>query len=78
MYSDILKHKLKEMRELKGYTQESIAKELKVSQGTYSSWETGRKTPEIKTLLRIADYYEIELDYLFGRDLEMNRKIKNK
>lgn len=65
------------MRLLKGYTQENIAKDLNVSQGTYNNWETGRRIPELQTILKIADYYNIELDYLFGRDVEMNEKLKN-
>ena len=77
MYTEILKHRLREMRLLKGYTQENIAKDLNVSQGTYNNWETGRRIPELQTILKIADYYNIELDYLFGRDVEMNEKLKN-
>lgn len=77
MYTDVLKHKIREMRELKGLTQETIAHELKVSQGTYNNWETGRRIPELSTILKIADLYEIELDYLFGRDVEKAKKLKN-
>lgn len=77
MYADILRHRLKEMREIKGLTQDTIARELKVSQGTYNNWETGRRTPELQTILKLADYYDIQLDYLFGRDIEMHKRLKN-
>ena len=77
MYSDVLKHKIKELRTLKGYKQEYIAQILEVSQGTYNNWETGKRRPELDTIIKIADFYDVELDYLFGRDVEVNRKLKN-
>jgi transcriptional regulator with XRE-family HTH domain len=78
MYEDILKHKIKELREAKDQKQQAIAEELGVSQGTYNNWETGKRVPELKTILKIADFYEVTLDYLFGRDVETIKKIKEK
>lgn len=43
MYEDILKHKIKELREAKDQKQQAIAEELGVSQGTYNNWETGKE-----------------------------------
>lgn len=76
MYSDILKHKIKELRLLKGLKQEDIASTLGVSQGTYNNWETGRRKPELETILKIADFYDVGLDFLFGRDLGTIKHVK--
>lgn len=76
VYKKILSYKIKSLREVKGIKQETIAQELGVSQGTYNNWETGRRTPELETIIKIADYYEVELDYLFGRDIKTTRRIK--
>lgn len=78
MYQDILKHKIKELREAKSYKQEAIATEMGVSQGTYNNWETGKRIPALQTILKLADYYEVELDYLFGRDINTIKKVKQK
>lgn len=76
MYTEILKHRIRELREIKGFKQEDVAHTFDVSQGTYNNWETGRRTPELKTILRIADFYDVELDYLFGRNVATARRIK--
>ncbi len=78
MYKDILKHRIREMRIIKGLRQEDIAAELGVSQGTYNNWETGRRTPELETILKIADFYDVKLDYIFGRDTEEYKKLKER
>ena len=78
MYSEILKHRVKELRQIKGYKQYYIAEILGVSQGTYNNWETGKRIPSLDTIIKIADIYDIELDYLFGRNVEANKKLKEK
>lgn len=76
MYSDILKLRLKELRTLKGLKQQEVAYYCGVSQGTYNNWETGRRTPEIETIIKLADFYTVDLDYLFGRDTQTLRRLK--
>ena len=58
---------LKDLRESRNLTQSELAKILGVAQSTYSQYEIGdRKLPDdLKT--KIADYYEVTIDYLFGR-----------
>lgn len=50
-----------------GKSQESIAKELDVSQSLINNWETGRSTPAPEMLQYIADYFDLSIDYLVGR-----------
>lgn len=60
--------KLKELRKLNKLNQTKIAKFLKVAQITYSRYETGKSEPNIETLCKLADYYNISLDYLCGHN----------
>lgn len=60
--------RLKELRKEKNITQEELAKILNTQQRTYSGYEIGRSEPTIETLTKLADYYNVSLDYLVGRD----------
>ena len=43
-----------------------IALKLSVSQSTISAYEIGERTPDLETLLAIADFFNVSLDYLVG------------
>ena len=60
--------KLKELRKSKKLTQTDLANSLYMTQNCYSSYECGRTEPNIETLCKIADFYNVSLDYLVGRD----------
>ena len=59
--------KLKELREEKKITQEELAKILKIEQNTYSNYEKEKTQPKLETLIKIADFYNVSLDYLLER-----------
>lgn len=50
----------------KRYTQESFAEAFGVSVDTIKNWEQGRFTPNIDTLIELCDFFECDIDYLFG------------
>ena len=52
---------LKELRKEKGLTQEQLAELVYVSDRTVSRWETGSNLPSLDILIRISDYYNVEL-----------------
>lgn len=58
--------RLKELRNEKELSQTELAKELKVSQRSISSWETGFRQPDFETLRLIAEYFDVTTDYLLG------------
>ena len=60
--------RLRELREKKNLTQTALAKDLKVSNTTISNWEAGYRQPDLDSLIRLANYFDVSLDYLFGRD----------
>lgn len=59
--------KLIELRKTKKLTQTEIAKHLNLTQSTYQHYENERAEPNIKTLCRLADLYNVSLDYLVDR-----------
>lgn len=59
---------LKELRISKKLTQADIGKYLNITTPTYNGYETEKYEPTISTLCKLADYYNVTLDYLVGRE----------
>ena len=57
---------LKELRTANGITQAELAKVLKISSSTIGMYEQGRREPDKKILLAMADYFKVTTDYLLG------------
>lgn len=69
MYKEIFSNMLKKARIEAGYTQEEIAKILGISQITISRYEKGTREPDIETLGKLIDFYEIDANRLLGTGL---------
>lgn len=59
---------MRDMREDLKLNQATFAKELGVPVSTYSSWERGRTSPDITTVIKIADFFDCSIDELVGRE----------
>lgn len=59
--------RLKEIRKAKGISQLKLAMDLNANQNTISRYETGQREPSINELIKIADYFNISVDYLLER-----------
>lgn len=59
--------RLKSLRKKCGYTQVSLAETLSVSKGTVAMWETGKRTPDFETLIRLSDLFDVRTDYILGK-----------
>ena len=59
--------RLKELREKKKITQQKLAIELNMSQNTISRYENGIREADYKSLISIADYFNVSIDYLLER-----------
>ncbi len=66
MYEETFAQKLAQARKDAGYTQRQIADILKISKSTIASYEIGRTQPDIETLGKLADFYEVSIDWLVG------------
>lgn len=59
--------RLRELRKSKKLTMREFGNLLGVAESTISLYENGKREPDSKTLMWIADYFEVSLDYLLGR-----------
>lgn len=63
----ILSKRLKELRESRRIYQREFAEILGMSFRGYQNYETGQSEPKLATLIAIADYFQVSIDYLVGR-----------
>lgn len=62
-----LKDRLIALRSKKRIYQKEVADFLHVSVSSISNYEKGIHTPDLKTMISIAEYFDVSLDYLVGR-----------
>ena len=60
--------RLKELRKNENITQKDFAKLLNIPITSYIRYETEEKTPNLDTLIKLANHFNVSLDYLVGRD----------
>lgn len=58
---------IKKLRSEKNLTQKQLAEEIGVSKSTVAMWETGDRKPSRELLEQVADYFNVDMDYLYGR-----------
>ncbi len=68
--------KIKNARIQKEYTQEQVAENLLVSRQTISNWENGKSLPDIISIIRMSELYELSLDELIKGDKALLKKIE--
>jgi len=66
--------RLKECRKNICKTQREIAVDLDISEVGYQNYEIGRREPNHETTIKIADYFDVSLDYLMGRSENPKRQ----
>lgn len=59
---------LKRLREREGISQKKLANKLGVAQSTVGMWESGKSNPEHATFLKIAEFFNVNIDYLVNGD----------
>jgi HTH-type transcriptional regulator, competence development regulator len=61
------------LKELRGKrSQEEVAERIGISRARYSHYENNRSQPDNELLNKLADYYQVTVDYLLGRTDEKN------
>lgn len=61
-----LGQRIKELRQEKGVDQTELAKWLGTSQTNVSRWENDKFEPDLETIVKIAQFFEVTTDYLLG------------
>lgn len=60
-------NRLKQLRNKKGLSQKELTERLNINRSTYARYETSATQPDYETLERLADFYEVSVDYILGR-----------
>lgn len=62
-----MKTNLKLLRKNKGYTQIALQMKTGIEQALLSKFENGERVPPTETLIRLADFYNVSIDYILCR-----------
>ena len=60
-------NRIKDLREDRDLRQSDVAKATAIDQRTLSNYETGKTNPDSSALIRLADFFDVSIDYLVGR-----------
>ena len=63
-----MEFRLKQLRKKRKISQLKLALDLNMNQNTISRYENMEREADYKTLIKIADYFNVSLDYLLGRN----------
>lgn len=69
---------IKDARQNNNISQESLAEQLGVSRQTVSSWETGKSYPDIVSVIKMSDIFNISLDKMLKEDKNLVNNIQEK
>lgn len=67
--------RIRELRIEKGWTQQTLAEKLHVSNKTVSAYETNGTTPPLDILIQMADVFSCSIDYLIGRSDDFGQVV---
>ena len=73
---DIFCERLRELRKDLNLSQKQLADILKTTNSSVCDWERGRSQPDLVTLAKIANFFDVTADYLLGLEDETGTKIK--
>ncbi|GHU67867.1 transcriptional regulator [Clostridia bacterium] len=73
-FEDNFPGRLRSLRQDRNLTQKKLAEEIGSVMQTVNTWEMGASTPPLKVLWQLADFFEVSLDHLVGRDDNPQRR----
>lgn len=65
----MLGERLRNLRQSKSMSQAELGEILNTTQQSIGNWERGRNFPPEETVVKIAEYFGVSVDYLFGADV---------
>ena len=68
--TDMLFENIRNLREDNDKKQKELAENLNIKQTTYSKYELGKINIPIEVFIKLADYYDVSIDYLVGRSIK--------
>ena len=64
---DTMNNNLKKLRKNHGYTQIAVQMKTGIEQALLSKFENGERIPPTETLIKLADFYNVSIDYILCR-----------
>lgn len=64
----LFSERLRELRQNKGLSQSQLADALNISKSAISMYELGKREPDLETLEGIADFFNVDINYLIGKE----------
>lgn len=62
----VIGERIRKLRNSKGLTQKELGKILSMNKTTISHYEKGERSPSIETLIKISDYFKVDIKYILG------------
>lgn len=75
MREDLIKDRLRKLREEMGLYQKDLADKLHITRATIASYETGKSSPSLDVVIKYADFFNCTTDYILCRTDERDLKI---
>ena len=67
---------LLEVRKKRGFSQLKVAMDLSISREALSYYESGKRSPDVKMLLRLSEYFDVSIDYLItGKEFKSKKLL---
>lgn len=74
-FCDMMQNNLRKLRKEKGLSKIAVQMQTGIEQALISKYENGERVPPTETLMQLADFYGVSMDYIMGRTdrKEINR-----
>ena len=67
---------LREVRKKRGFSQLKVAMDLSISREALSYYESCKRSPDVKMLLRLSEYFDVSIDYLItGKEFKSKKLL---
>ncbi|OXM17529.1 transcriptional regulator [Paenibacillus herberti] len=67
--------RLRELRLSKNMSQEEVSRNIGITRSAYSHYEINNRQPVYETLMKLAAFFEVSLDYMIGGDQNQNDNL---
>ena len=65
----LIVERIKDLMMTERLSQYALAKSINVSQSTICNWLNGKKEPSVESLWKLADFFDVSVDYIIGRKI---------
>lgn len=69
--------RFKSLRQSRKLSQQELADKLKISKSSVNMYERGEREPGLETIENIADFFNVDMDYLLGKSPIVNRTLQS-